>query len=62
MFICIFSFVIFRQIYLFIGTRFITHPLFVGMGYPAGWMVSVLLMVIAYRRSHWEEKRLIAAE
>ncbi len=62
MFICIFSFVIFRQIYLFIGTRFITHPLFVGMGYPAGWMVSVLLMVIAYRRSHWEEKRAIAAD
>ena len=62
MLICIFSFVIFRQIYLFIGTRFITHPLFVGMGYPAGWMVSVLLMVIAYRRSHWEEKRAIAAE
>ena len=62
MLICIFSFVIFRQIYLFIGTRFITHPLVVGMGYPAGWMVSVLLMVIAYRRSHWEEKRVIAAE
>ena len=58
MLICIFSFVI----YLFIGTRFIAHPLFVGMGYPAGWIVSVLLMVIAYRRSHWEEKRAIAAE
>ena len=61
MLICIFSFVVFRQIYLFIGTRFINHPLFVGMGYPAGWIVSVVLMIIAYRRSNWEEKCSIAA-
>lgn len=55
MVLCLFSFVVFRQIYLFIGTRFISHPLFVGMGYPAGWVVSSVLMIIAYRRSRWEK-------
>ena len=55
MVICLSSFVVFRQLYLFIGTKFITHPLFVGLSYPAGWVVSSAAMYLAYRFSKWEK-------
>ena len=49
MFIMLGSFVVFRQIYLFIVSR--VHPtvLAVGMGYPAGWMLCSLLIYCYYR-------------
>ncbi|MBO4836943.1 MAG: MATE family efflux transporter [Clostridia bacterium] len=55
MMICIFSFVLFRQAYLFIGTRLITSPIFTGLSYPAGWLMSSTLMYIAYKRGRWEK-------
>jgi len=54
MLICIFSFVAFRQAYLLIGTQFIRDPLFVGMSYPVGWVMSSLLMFIVYKSGRWE--------
>ena len=54
MLISIFSFVAFRQAYLFIGTKFIPGPLFVGLSYPAGWVMNSLLMYAVYRTGKWE--------
>lgn len=58
MIITISSFVVFRQLYLLIGTQFINTPLFVGLSYPAGWVMSVLLLTIVYHSGHWEKKLL----
>lgn len=59
MLITIFSFVIFRQAYLFIGTKFIEGPLFVGLSYPAGWLLSSAMMYIVYRRGAWEKSAML---
>ena len=42
MFIMLFSYVLFRQIYLFVITQFINTPAVVGFGYPLGWMMCSL--------------------
>ena len=47
------SFVVFRQIYLFIGTKFISSPFFVASGYPAGWILSSVSMYLIYRSGRW---------
>ncbi len=56
MFMMLFSFVVFRQIYLFIGTKFIHEVWFVGFGYPLGWIVCSLLQLLYYRKSRWRER------
>ena len=56
MIVTIASFVVFRQIYLFIGTKFISSPMFVGLSYPAGWLVSSAALFIIYRSGKWEKK------
>ena len=55
MIIMLFSFVVFRQIYLFIGTKFIDTIVFVGLGYPAGWLVCSIFMAIHYFRGRVEK-------
>jgi putative MATE family efflux protein len=51
MFIQIASFVVFRQIYLFIMSNFIANePIPIAMGYPAGWMVCMIAMYLYYRK------------
>ncbi len=48
----IFSFVIFRQIYLFIMANFISNTIIpIFMGYPAGWLVCTVLTAIYYHRA-----------
>lgn len=60
MVIMLFSFVLFRQVYLYLVSR-----LFVGnfypilFAYPAGWVVCSILIYIYYRRSNWEHRRFI---
>lgn len=52
MLMMIFSFVIFRQIYLFITAHFISNtviPIF--MGYPAGWLLCTVLTALYYHRA-----------
>ena len=56
MVISIFSFVVFRQCYLYIGTKFIHSPVFVGMSYPAGWVVSAILLYALYKSGRWEKE------
>jgi Na+-driven multidrug efflux pump len=60
MFIMLFSFVIFRQIYLFIMTQFISNTILpVAMGYPAGWLVCSTITYLYYRFAHWEKHRIV---
>ena len=44
------AFVVFRQIYLFIVSRLSTEFISVALGYPAGWLVCSIIIVIYYRR------------
>ena len=62
MLITLFSFVVFRQTYLFIGTKFISDPLFVGLSYPVGWLLSSTIMYIVYKKGRWEKKVKAATE
>ena len=49
MFIVLFSFVLIRQIYLFLMTRFYANtPLVVARGYPVGWVICGVLMATYY--------------
>lgn len=51
MFIMLGSFVFFRQVYLFIVSRFISNTVIpISMGYPAGWIVCSLTMYIFYKK------------
>jgi len=50
MMIMLSSFVVFRQLYLFLTSRFVDSIVVVAFGYPAGWMICSLLLVIYYRR------------
>ena len=43
MLVMLFSYVLFRQIYLYVITQFINTPAVVGFGYPLGWIVCSLL-------------------
>ena len=54
MVIMLLSFVVFRQLYLFVGTQYIHSALFVGMGYPAGWLLCSILVSIYYFTGRWE--------
>ena len=56
MFIMLFSYVLFRQIYLFVITQFINTPAVVGFGYPLGWMMCSLLTALFYFFGGWEKR------
>lgn len=56
MVIMIFSFVLFRQIYLFAATHVVNNIYVVGFGYPAGWIMCSALFMLYYRFSGWERK------
>ena len=53
----LFSFVFFRQIYLFIMSRFISNTILpIALGYPAGWMLCSIILAIAYKLCFTDEK------
>ena len=56
MLIMLFSFVLFRQIYLFIISGLTNTVHFVAIGYPIGWMICCALIFLHVRRSGWEKK------
>lgn len=56
MVIMIFSFVLFRQLYLFVATHIVNNIYVVGFGYPAGWIMCSSLFLIYYRFSKWEKR------
>ncbi len=60
MIIMLASFVVFRQIYLFVLTHFIANTILpVSMGYPAGWLVCSLLTYLYYRRADLTKSRIV---
>jgi putative MATE family efflux protein len=54
-FVCIFSFVALRQIYLFFITRINYSITTVAMGYPLTWMIAASAIFIFYLRSDWSK-------
>ncbi len=60
MFIMIPSFVIFRQIYLFVMANFICNEVIpIAMSYPAGWILATLLLAVYYRRVGFSGKKIV---
>lgn len=60
MIIMLSSFVVFRQIYLFVMSRFISYELIpIAMGYPAGWLVCSLLVFVYYKKTNLSKSRLV---
>ena len=56
MLIMLFSFVLFRQIYLYIATSICNTAAVVGFGYPIGWIVASILIELYYMSGKWEKK------
>lgn len=52
MIILLFSFVVFRQIYLFVVTNFISNTIIpVALSYPAGWLVASVIMTVYFKKA-----------
>lgn len=61
MFIMLGSFVLFRQIYLYVVSNFIANEIIpIAMGYPAGWLLCSILSFLYYRRAKFGKTRLVA--
>lgn len=50
------SFVVFRQLSLFIGTKFFNTIEYVTFTYPMGWILAATLMTIYYHQGKWLKK------
>ena len=60
MFIMLGSFVLFRQIYLYCITRFVSNTVVVvALGYPAGWLICSTVTYLYFRFAHWEKHRIV---
>jgi putative MATE family efflux protein len=59
MFIMLGSFVVFRQIYLFILTRLTDSFMVMAFAYPAGWVMSFLGTIFYFYKGHWRERCLV---
>lgn len=57
--IMIFSLVVFRQIYLFVVSHVSNSLRLISFGFPAGWLIAVIILEIYFHRRGW--KRMIAA-
>jgi hypothetical protein len=54
------SFVVFRQIYLYIMANYISNTIIpIAMGYPAGWIVCSAVTLIYYLRADLGKSRLV---
>ena len=52
--VCIFCFVVLRQIYLFVVTQHFNNIITVALGYPVTWIIAATAILIHYRRSNWD--------
>lgn len=62
MIIMLLSFVVFRQIYLYITSELIGTVIPVAFGYPVGWVLCTAIMFIYYKYGGWEKKNAITGE
>ena len=61
MYITLGSYVVFRQIYLFVMANFIRNEaLPIAFGYPAGWVLAATLFLIVYHRKGLEHNSVLA--
>lgn len=61
MIIMLSSFVVFRQIYLFVVTNYISNNILpIAFSYPAGWFVCALMTIIYYKFCKFEKNRITA--
>lgn len=62
MIIMLCSFVFFRQCYLYIMANFVSNEIVpIALGYPAGWFVCSMLMILYYRRVGLAHTRIVEA-
>ena len=60
MYMMLFSFVLFRQAYLFVTANFISNTILpISMAYPAGWIVCSVITLLYYRRADLSRSRLV---
>lgn len=59
MYIMLGSFVVFRQIYLFVTYKVAGTLLPVALGYPVGWVVCSIVLLLYYRSGKWMEHSLV---
>ena len=55
MLVMLFSFVAFRQVYLYVTWQCFGTLLPVTLGYPVGWLVCTVLLTVYYHRGHWSD-------
>ena len=60
MVIMLLTFVLLRQIYMYIMANFISNTLIpVAFGYPVGWIACTILTFTYYHKVPWDQKKLI---
>ena len=57
--IMLMSFVVFRQIYLFVTSTLFGTVLPVALGYPVGWVLCSAALFLYYRSGRWEKRRVV---
>lgn len=63
MVIMLLTFVLLRQIYMYIMANFISNTLIpVAFGYPVGWIACTMLTFTYYHKVPWDQKKLIQVE
>ncbi len=56
MLVMLFSFVAFRQVYLYVTWQCFGTLLPVTLGYPVGWLVCTVLLTVYYHRGRWPDR------
>jgi putative MATE family efflux protein len=60
MYITIFSYVLFRQIYLYVMSTFIANEMIpICLGYPAGWILCTIISGIYFRRTNLSKEAVV---
>lgn len=60
MYVMLFSFVVARQIYLFIVSRYISNTIIpIAMGYPFGWILCSTIITVTYLISFKKEEKIL---
>ena len=54
---CLSCFVVARQIYLYVVSRLYDSALLMGLGYPLGWVLCAVCLLLCYRFLPWEGAR-----
>ena len=58
----LFSFVVFRQVYLFAMSRICNEIIPIAMGYPAGWLLNSTLVTLYFHKAKLGKTRLVEDE